>query len=116
MGLAEVIADLLLKEEPERVYGFFAGAREWSKGGSKYRYFFTEGAKIALQNGLSPRSCGCFYRMEGRGVRAILGALGRAFVELLRHGFDEAYMEEVGKNGGADGSVRVGFNDLLSFR
>jgi len=108
-NLTGVIADLLMQEKPARIYGFFAGESYWSTSGSKYRYFFTEGLKTALTNGLDIELCGCFYRIEGRGVKAILGSLGRTFIELLKTNFDDSYAENIYKNGRWDGNVKVGF-------
>ncbi|MCD6493730.1 MAG: N-glycosylase/DNA lyase, partial [Archaeoglobaceae archaeon] len=109
MDLTDVIADLLMQERPARVYGFFAGKSYWSTPGAKYRYFFTEGVKTALINGLDTELCGCFYRIEGRGVKAILGSLGRTFIELLKTDFDDSYVKDIYKNGRWDGNVKIGF-------
>lgn len=108
-NLTGVIADLLMQERPARIFGFFAGESYWSTSGSKYRYFFTEGVKTALANGLDVELCGCFYRVEGRGVKAILGSLGRTFIELLKIDFDDSYVENIYKNGRWDGNVKIGF-------
>lgn len=106
--LTDVIADLLLQEKPTRVYGFFAGSGDWASVGAKYRYFFTEGVKKAMQNGLHTEA-GCFYRMDGMGVKAILGGLGRTFAELMESGFDDNYVHGVYQNCRQDGNVKIGF-------
>ncbi len=111
-GLTDVIADLLLQEKPTHVYGFFAGESYWSTPGSKYRYFFTEGVKTALENGLELDLSGCFYRIEGMGVKAILGSIGRTFIELFELNFDDSYAKKIYKNGRVDGKVRIGFDKI----
>lgn len=111
-NLTNVIADLLLQEQPTRVYGFFAGVSYWQTSSSSYRYFFTEGVKTALSKGLDTELTGCFYRMEGRGVKAILGSLGRTFVELLKSDFDDTYVENIYKNCRRDGNITIGFDEI----
>jgi len=112
-SLVDIIADFLLNERPNYIYGFFAGHAYWSSPGSKYRYFFTEGVRKALSSGLDVELAGCFYRVDGKGVKAILGALGRAFINLLRSNFDEAYVIDVYTNHVRYGNVTVGF-DIIS--
>jgi len=109
-NLTNVIADLLLQERPMRVYGFFAGESRWSTPGSKYRYFFSEGVKTALRKGLDSKLSGCFYQVEGRGVKAILGSIGRTFVELMKSNFKDLYIEDIRENGRRDGNVEIGFD------
>ncbi len=108
-GLSGIIADLLLQEQPAYVYGFFAGDTSWSTPSSKYRYFFTQGVRKALEDGLQAEA-GCFYRKEGLGVKAILGGLGRTFIELLESGLDESYVKRVLEHGRQDGNVKIGFD------
>ncbi len=110
-NLSGIIAELLIKENPSRVYGFFAGTTTWSKPGSKYRYFYTEGVKEALRNGLKAEA-GCFYRMEGFGVKAILGGLGRTFSEFMKSGFEDNYVQSIYKDGRQDGNVKIGFDKI----
>jgi len=110
--LAEIIADLLLQTNPSHVYGFFAGEPSWSTPGSKYRYFFTEGVKAALGNGLNTGLSGCFYRKEGLGIKAILGSLGRIFIDLLKTNFDDSYVQNIYKNGKQDHKVKIGFDKI----
>lgn len=112
-NLIGVISDFLLHEQPARLYGFFAGKKNWSTSGAKYRYFFTEGLKSAQKKGLNIQSSGCFYRKEGMGVKAILGSLGRTFIELLRSDFNDSFVEEIIRNDRRDGNVKIGF-DLMS--
>lgn len=111
-NLANIIADFLLQEKPTRVFGFFAGESYWQTSSSSYRYFFTDGVKTALRKGLDTELNGCFYRMEGRGVKAILGSLGRAFNELLKSDFDDSYVKIIYENGRYDGNVKIGFNKI----
>ncbi len=110
-NLSGIIADLLLKERPTKVYGFFAGTSAWSAQGSKYRYFFSEGVRTAIEKGLQAEA-GCFYRAEGYGVKAILGGLGRTFSELLEYGFDDGYVQNVKRNMRKDGGVLIGFEQI----
>jgi len=112
-NLTNVIADLLLQEQPTRIYGFFAGGSNWQTSSSSYRYFFTEGVKNALRKGLNTELNGCFYRIEGRGVKAILGSLGRTFKELLKSDFSDSYVNKVYENGRYDGNVKIGFDKIL---
>lgn len=111
-GLAEVIADLILKERPERPYGFFAGKEEWNGAGAKYRYFFSRGAKLALSKGYRPSSAGCFYRKTGLGVAAIMGALGQTFKALVDKGLDNDFCRVVENGWRPDGNIEVGFERL----
>lgn len=106
--LSYVIADLLLKEQPAKVFGFFAGPSAWSSPSSKYRFFFTEGTKIALKKGLNA-DAGCFYRMEGQGVAAIMGGLGRTFAELTGDDFNDDAIQNIQKHNRKDGGVLIGF-------
>jgi hypothetical protein len=111
-NLSNIIADLLSQEQPAYVYGFFAGENHWSTAGSKYRYFFTEGVKNALRKGVDSKLTGCFYRKEGRGVKAILGSLGRTFIDLLNSNFDVAYVSDVNEHSRYDGNVKIGFQRI----
>jgi len=114
-GLADVIDDICLALTPKQVYGFFAGEPVWSGSGAKYRYFFTEGIKKALRSGFKPARAGCFYRESGRGVSAILGALGRTFSSCLSKGLDCDEIVEAAKTGGLkEGGIVIGYEDLLA--
>lgn len=113
-GLAGVIGDICLNLAPEQIYGFFAGAPFWSGSVAKYRYFFSEGVKKALLFGCKPASAGCFYRESGRGVTAILGALGRVFSDCLSSGLNCGKLVEAAKVGNLrDGSIVIGYQDLV---
>lgn len=113
-GLADIISDICLVLSPRRVYGFFAGEPDWSGPGTKYRCFFTEGVKRALNSGFEPAHAGCFYRESGRGVTAILGALGRAFSKCLSGPPDrDMVVEEARTNGLKDGGVTIKYQDFL---
>jgi hypothetical protein len=109
-GLQDRIAEILLHEKPSSVFGYFSAESYWSHASSKYRYFFTEGAKNALDSGLKATQAGCFYRYSGRGVKAILNSLGRTFVEHFMTGFNSEFPSEVETNGRLDGNVTVGFD------
>ena len=114
-GLADVIGDICLVLNPKRVYGFFAGEPVWSGSGAKYRYFFTEGVKKALRSGLGPARAGCFCNESGRGVKPILGALGRTFSACLSKGLDCDEIIEAAKTDGLkDGGIIIGYADLLA--
>jgi hypothetical protein len=82
-GLAEIISHLLLKLNPEKVFGFFTKK-------SKYKEFFEEGVKRAKEEGLQSRVCGCF---SGNGTPA-LRLLGRTFVELMRNDFSDQFISD----------------------
>jgi len=73
--------------------------------------FLTRGFKKALEGGLQVEGGG-FYRKEGLGVKAILGALGRTFLEVMDNNFDRSYVEEVYKKGRKDGKVLIGFDKI----
>ncbi|MQL50844.1 peroxide stress protein YaaA [Desulfofundulus thermobenzoicus] len=114
-GLADIIGDICLVLSPQRVYGFFAGEPGWSGSGAKYRYFFTEGVKKALSSGFKPAQAGCFYRESGRGVTAILGALGRAFYRCLSSGPNCDMIVEAAKTSGLrDGGIIIRYQDFLA--
>jgi hypothetical protein len=113
-NLTNVIADLLLQEKPTRVYGFFAGESFWSTPGSKYRYFFAEGVKIALRKGLGTELNGCFYRIEGGGFPSFeeLRSLGNTFIDLMKSHFNDSYVKNIRENGRHDGNVKIGFDEI----
>ena len=114
--LTGIIADLLVQKKPQYVLGFFSGMSEWETQGSKYRYFFENGVKDALDNGLEPKSAGCFHNRQGFGAENILGALGRTYAEFIRRlssgGPDEQWIEQIRTQGSRDSGVIVGFNRL----
>lgn len=114
-GLAGIIGDICLKLNPKQVYGFFAGQPDWSGAGAKYRYFFTAGVKEALRMGYEPTWAGCFYRQSGRGVTAILGALGKTFSDCLSNGLDCDKVVSTAKTSGLKkGGIIIGFEDLTA--
>lgn len=113
-GLADVICDICLSFNPNQVCGFFAGEPIRSGPGAKYRYFYTEGVKKALQNGFEPARAGCFYRESGRGVTAILGSLGRAFSSCLTSSLNCDEIIETAKAGCLrDGGIIIGYDDMV---
>lgn len=109
-GLQDEITEILMHEKPDRFYGFFAAQSHWSHDSSKYRYFFTEGGKKAISKGLDVTQAGCFYRLDGRGVGAILDGLGRTFVEQFRGGFNLDFAVDVDRNLRRDGNITIGFD------
>lgn len=98
-GLVDIISEIILKYSPEKVFGFFAGEEEWSGGASKYRYFYSEGVKKALSQGLIVSESGCFYRAEGRGVGPILSLLGLCFNEAISSDFSSDFVESIIEKG-----------------
>jgi len=111
-GLVNIVCDLLLTIKPSKVFGFFAGEVYWSTPASKYRYFFTEGLRMALNRGLTIKLGGCFYRKEGRGVQAILGALGRTFVDFMNSKFNTQFATNIQRNPRIDGNVTIDFERI----
>lgn len=112
-GLVNIISDICLALNPEQIYGFFAGEPAWSGAGAKYRYFFTEGVKKAVQSGIKPARAGCFYRQSGRGVTAILKSLGRVFAGCLASNFTcDGMIAAVGLGGLKEGNIVIGYDDL----
>jgi len=112
-GLINIISDLLLTIRPSKVFGFFAGESHWLTPGSKYRYFFTEGLKMALNQGLDIELGGCFYRVSGKGVKAILGALGQTFVNLVNSGFSSQFAIKIQNNPQIYGNVSISFDRII---
>ncbi len=110
-GLAESIADYLLNQKPNRVYGFFAGEEYWSNPSSKYRHFFTEGVRKAKEKGLGA-GAGCFFREEGLGSGTILSALGKVFNEFVSLGFDPAYVKKLENETKVIGNISVGLRKI----
>ncbi len=115
-GLSNSIAEIIIKENPESVYGFFAGQDNWSNPSSKYRYFFTEGLKLAIKSGFKPKISGCFYREEGRGVKAILNSLGRVFRDLILSDFNDSFIIDLTEVGRWDGNVKIRFDEILGVK
>jgi hypothetical protein len=108
-NLDEIICDLLLTLRPSAIFGFFAGNEYWYGSGAKYRYFFTRGLSEALNEGLDTLLSGCFHRLSGFGSTAILGALGRTFMDFLRSRFSEEFVLNIARNKRIDGSIVIGF-------
>jgi len=111
-GLVDIISELLLNAKPLKIFGFFTGSAEWSAPGSKYRCFFTEGLKAAKRKGLRPRLSGCFYRQSGRGVRSILSALGRTFMDFINQNFNDQFVIDVQRKGRVYGNVMIKFEEI----
>jgi hypothetical protein len=111
-GLINIICDFLLNANPSKVIGFFAGDVDWLTTGSKYRYFFTEGLRMAKGRGLKTQLSGCFYRQSGLGVKAILGALGRTLMGFMNYDFNDQFAIDVHQRGRRDGNVVIGFDKI----
>jgi len=108
-NLDKIICDLLLNLRPSAVFGFFAGNEYWHDSSAKYRYFFARGLNEALNEGFDALLSGCFYRLSGFGSTAILGALGRIFMDFLRSRFSEEFVLDIARNGRIDRNVVIGF-------
>lgn len=101
-GLVDIISAIILKYSPEKVFGFFAGEAEWSGSASKYRYFYSEGVKRALSQGLKVAESGCFYRAEGRGTAPILSLLGMCFMDAVSSNFSNDFVNIANEKGFRD--------------
>jgi len=112
-GLAEVIAEYLLNQNPMKVYGFFAGEEYWSSSSSNYRFFYSEGVRKAIKRGLNA-DAGCFYREDGLGSGSILSALGKVFNEFANLGFNQAYVDQLENEGKVIGNISVGYKKIKS--
>ena len=108
-NLDKIICDLLLTLRPSAAFGFFAGNEYRHDSSAKYRYFFARGLNEALNEGLDALLSGCFYRLSGLGSAAILGALGRTFMDFLRSRFSEEFVLDIARNGRIDRNVVIGF-------
>lgn len=108
-GLEEIITELLLTLKPKSVFGFFAGNEDWSSPGAKYRSFFVEGLNGALSEGLDIGPSGCFFRSAGLGTTAILSALGRVFMDLVRSRYSESLVSDIARSCRISGTVAVSF-------
>ena len=109
-GLQDIIAEILMFDKPDRFYGFFAAGSHWTHSSSKYRYFFTEGGKKAISTGLNVTEAGCFYRLDGSGVKAILNSLGRTFIDQFKGGFNPGFVTDIERNRRHDGKVTIDFD------
>ena len=105
-GLTAVISELVRNSRSRRVFGFFAGPSDWSGDHAKYRYFFTEGVYEAVAMGATLDTAACFYREDGQGPTAILGALGRALLGGIRAKFSSGFLDEYAI-GRPDGKVVI---------
>ncbi|TAJ93929.1 MAG: peroxide stress protein YaaA [Gammaproteobacteria bacterium] len=112
-GLVNVIEKIIETIKPSQVYGFFSGERYWSNPSSKYRYFFTESILQSVRHTDSIKSAGCFYRKEGRGVKAILNALGKAFNDCFACGFDPDFASETEISNRRYGNVFIGYDRFV---
>jgi len=112
-GLVSVIEELISTLKPKRVFGFFAGPPHWSGAHAKYRYFFTQGARAAAVSTPSGETAACFYRSEGRGVGAIMGALGRTLLRGIETGFSEHFVDCY-RSGRKDGNVTIAVDLLMT--
>ena len=112
-GLVNIISDLLITINPAKVFGYFAGGANWSNAGAKYRYFFTEGLRMAISNGLSPQIGGCFFRDSGMGLVGILRSLGQTFLDHFSHNFSQQFALITQRNyrtyNYGLSSIRIGF-------
>lgn len=111
-GLVDIVAEVCLKLRPSQVYGFSPGTASWSGAGAKYRYFFTDGLRRALKDGLKPQRAGCFYRAEGRGVSKILRALGECFHDFASTGFKEDYPGKAVAGELVYHGIQVGYEEI----
>jgi len=111
-NLVNIIANIINEEKPKEVYGYFAGIRDWSNPSSKYRYFFTKAVLNAIGRNNTIIHAGCFYRKEGRGVKAILNAIGRTFNDTFENNFNSEYIKNIEVNNRIDGNVVIGFDRL----
>lgn len=109
--LENIIAEQLIRSKPTHVYGFFAGSRNWYPAASSYRYFYTEGVRTALRQGLTSQA-GCFYRKNGLGVQAILGGIGKAFSDLLQSDLNPDYAAGIEEHGLSINAVEVGYERI----
>lgn len=107
--LDEIICELLLNLKPSAVFGFFTGNEYWQGPSAKYRYFFARGLNEGSRKGLDTVLSGCFYRLSGFGSKAILGALGRTYMDFWRSRFSEEFVLDIARNGRVDGKVMIGF-------
>ena len=107
--LEGIICEILLTIQPKSVLGFFAGNDFWSYPGTKYRYFFVEGLKKTLNEGLKVGVSGCFFRSSGYGTNSILGSLGKTFMDCLKSGFNESFIVHSALHSLIYGKVAISF-------
>ena len=106
VGLVSVISELICTSSACQVFGFFAGPSNWAGAHAKYRYFFTEGVKMAIANHTTLDKAVCFFRESGWGSNAINGALGRTLIHGLRAKFSSRFLSEY-TVGRLDGNVVI---------
>jgi hypothetical protein len=112
-GLSGAISTLCQTLQPRQVYGFFAGSARWGGTAAMYRYFYTEGVRLALLQGLRPAMAGCFYRRSGDGTSAILRALGRCLNLAIDSGPSPCFARDVAHRPMSSGGIEVGFDSFL---
>ena len=115
-GLADIIASIVRASEATNIFGFFSGNATWSGGGSKYRYFFTEGIKKAIEEGFEPGFAGCFFRDEGLGQAEIPRALGDCFMKALSSQFSPEFIRKAKTTGiyyGSNNQILIKYDDFL---
>ncbi|ACB84397.1 DUF7664 domain-containing protein [Natranaerobius thermophilus] len=110
--LENVLSEYLLKKQPDKVYGFFAGGENWNFNSSSYRFFYTEGVKIALRKGLKS-DVGCFYRKEGMGASSILGVLGHTMKKFLEYEFDDNFVKDVMQHDRKEKGIVIGYRPFV---
>lgn len=94
-AISRVCRDL----QPKSVFGFFTGEPRWPGAEAKHRYFFTEGMRKAIRQGMEPARAGCFYRAQGNGAPAVLSSLGAICMDFVREGFPDSILSAA-QNGG----------------
>jgi len=130
LGLDSILCDYIINANPEKVVGFFSGEAAWKAPGAKYRYFFMEGLRRARarerekekgeekekekeeEKGLKAGLSGCFYRQKGLGTTAILGALGRAFMDFMKNDFSDSFVTDARQRGIVYDGIRIGFDEV----
>ncbi len=111
--LEAIIADLLKKLRPDRIFGFFTGKPEYSGGGPKDRYFFSECVCRAISSGIKPVCAGCFYRKSGRGAAAVIRCLAKAFINHSKRQFDCSYGPQLIRNPLRCNKIEVSYNRIV---
>ena len=110
--LENIICDLLIKLQPERVFGYFAGGPQWDTAEAKYRFFFEKGVRLAKHSGVKTKCSGCFFRSKWNDSRQILRALGKAFVDHYKANFSCSFAIQLQSNGHIYYEVTISFKPL----
>jgi hypothetical protein len=110
-GLDKIIADILVTLRPQRVFGYFAGKPSWPGAEGKYRYFFTEGVKGAVNVNAQFTCAGCFYNLKGQTVS--LTCLGCALVSHFQSGFCCQFATYLMNNPLQHGSVTISYDKIV---